>query len=250
MESLTTSQTIGTSHSTLRRQPTIIPAMSETSNRQISSVALVTEQRRRVRDLAGFLKSHKVPTEYNDRTQSFVGRIATQDISQDLDIRFAEFRRNFRLKRVDLRVSEPEEGTGAIVTPWFEYRVTVTHSEEDAGEAVWRQQVTDFRDTEQLFSSAFATVFGNLFDTVEFEPPEPIDMEAFIDSIENREDDDISIEYDRTAVWCQLMTDAVPGQLYVESDRVALVTQQPQLPARLLEAFINFRACLAGIECF
>ena len=220
------------------------------SNRQISSVALVTEQRRRVRDLSGFLKSHKVPTEYNDRTQSFVGRIATLDISDDLDIRFAEFRRHFRLKRVDLRVSEPDEGTGAIATPWFEYRVTVTHSEEDAGEAIWRQQVTEFRDTERLFSSEFATVFGNLFDTVEFEPPEPIDMEAFIDSLENREGDDIKVEYDRTATWCQLMTEAVPGQLYVESDRVALVTQQPQLPAQLVEAFINFRECLTGIECF
>ena len=220
------------------------------SNRQISSVALVTEQRRRVRDLSGFLKSHKVPTEYNDRTQSFVGRIATLDISDDLDIRFAEFRRHFRLKRVDLRVSEPDEGTGAIATPWFEYRVTVTHSEEDAGEAIWRQQVTEFRDTERLFSSEFATVFGNLFDTVEFEPPEPIDMEAFIDSLENREGDDIKVEYDRTATWCQLMTEAVPGQLYVESDRVALVTQQAQLPAQLVEAFINFRECLTGIECF
>jgi hypothetical protein len=224
--------------------------MTEPTNRQISSVALVAEQRRRVRDLSGFQKSHKVPTEYNERTQSFVGRIATRDISDDLDVRFAEFRRHFRLKRVDLRVSEPDEGTGAIVTPWFEYRVTVTHSEDDSGEAIWRQQVTEFRDTERLFSTEFANVFGSMFDTVEFEPPEPIDMEAFIDSIEAREGNDIAVEYDRTATWCQLTTVAVPGQLYVESDRVSLVTQQPQLPARLVEAFINFRECLAGIECF
>ncbi len=225
--------------------------MAENGDRQISNVALVRELRHRVRDLSGFQKkNHKVPTDINDRTQSFVGRCAYQEISDDLDARFSEFRKHLKFKRVDLKVSEPDNGCGLISTPYFDYRVTVTQSEDDATETVWRQQVSDFRGPEALLSSEFATVFGSLFDTVEFEPPEPIDMERFIDHMESQQDGEIEIEFDRTATWCELTTNSIPGQLTVTSERISLTTNQPDLPARLLEAFFEFRSCLRGIECF
>ncbi|MEQ9409080.1 MAG: hypothetical protein RIK87_15195 [Fuerstiella sp.] len=219
-------------------------------NHQIREVALVREQRQRVRDLSGFRSSHKVPAETSERTQAFVGRIADSDISDDLDARFSEFRRHFGFKRRDLRVSEPENGTGAIATPWFEYRVTVTQATDDSSEAVWRRQVSDFRQPEPLLSSEFATAFGKLFDTVEFEPPEPLDIEDFIDRLEARHDPALSLDYDRTATWCQLTSSDIPGLLNICSDRIALRTMQPDLPARLLESFFLFRSCLKGIECF
>ena len=225
--------------------------MTSRDYHQIAHVALVSEQRSRVCDLAGFKKkTHQVPSEVTDRAQSFVGRIAARDIGNDLDARFAEFRQHFQFKRVELRVSDPENGCGMISTPWFDYRVTVTLSPDDASEAVWRRQVTDFRHPEPLLSPEFATVFGNLFNTVEFEPPEPIDVEDFIDAMEDRSDTSMQIDYDRTATWCQLSIESLPGQLKVENDRVAFVTSQPQLPAQLLDAFFRYREQLKGIECF
>ncbi|MEZ6130617.1 MAG: hypothetical protein R3C59_18170 [Planctomycetaceae bacterium] len=213
-------------------------------------MALVSEQRGRVRDLAGFRRSHQVPDECNDRTQSFIAKIAACDISDDLDMRFTEFRRHLKFKRIELKVTEPENGFGAISTPWFDYRITVTHCAEDVTEAIWRRQVTDFRNTSALLSSEFASVFGRLFNTVEFQCPESIDMEAFIDQMEDRNDPDLSVDYDRSSTWCSLTTSRIPGELSVQSDRIALITQQPQLPARLLEAFFQFREQLVGIEGF
>ena len=225
--------------------------MSAPEHGSIRNVALVSEQRSRVRDLSGFRKkNHQVPDECNDRTQAFVGKIAAAEIGDDLDTRFAEFRKYFRFKRVDLKVSAPENGFGAISTPWFDYRIAVTHAADDATEAIWRRQVTEFRETSSLLSSEFAAVFGKLFNTVEFQPPEPIDMESFIDSIEGREDDDIGIDYDRTATWCRLTMQKIPGELSVETDCVALITHQPQLPAKLLEAYFSFRNQLTGLEGF
>ena len=226
------------------------PCMQSPVEHRVTNVALVSEQRRRVRDLRGFGKAHSVPFANTDRTQSFVGRIASKEISEDLDTRFDEFRKNFRVKRSDLIVSEPENGEGAIGTPWFEYRITVTHDPNEPSEVTWRRQIAHVRDPVPLLSPEFAAVFGTVFDTVEFEPLDPIHMEAFIDSIEERDDESINLEYDRQSTWCELTTAAIPGRLLVESERVAFITNQPQLPARLLNAFFQFRTQLTGLECF
>ena len=224
--------------------------MHSSAEQHVTNVALVSEQRQRVRDLSGFRKAHSVPIANTERTQSFVGRIASNEIGEDLDARFHEFRKNFRFKRSDLVVSEPENGEGAITTPWFEYRITITHDPHTPSEVTWRRQVTQFHDPVPLLSPEFATVFGMVFDTVEFEPAEPIHIEAFIDSIEDGDDDSLNLDYDRQSTWCELTTALIPGRLVVESDRVAFVTHEPQLPARLLNAFFEFRTQLTGLECF
>ncbi|MEO2028719.1 MAG: hypothetical protein ABGZ23_22825, partial [Fuerstiella sp.] len=71
-----------------------------------------------------------------------------------------------------------------------------------------------------------------------------------IDSIEDRDDESISLDYNRQSTWCELATALIPGRLRVESDRVAFVTHEPQLPAKLLSAFFEFRTQLTGLECF
>ena len=225
--------------------------MGEFQTNQVNGLALVREQRHRVRDLSGFKKNlHKVPTEVSERTQVFVGRIAYQEISADLDARFAEFRQHFAFRRSELRVSEPDEGTAAIGTPWFDYRVTMRHSDDDFSETILRQQVTDFREPEALFSSEFATVFGTLFDTVEFDPPDAIHVDEFIDHLEDRADESLRLDYDRTASWCQLKADRIPGELHVTAERISLKTQQPELPSLLLKSFFQFHDCLVRIDWF
>ena len=226
------------------------PLMDSSAEQRVTNVALVSEQRQRVRDLSGFRKAHSVPFANTDRTQSFVGRIAFDEIGEDLEARFHEFRKNFRFKRSELIVAEPQDGEGAITTPWFEYRITITHDPNSPSEVTWRRQITQFHDPVPLLSPEFATVFGTVFDTVEFEPQEPIHIEAFIDSIEDRDDDTIKLEFDRQSTWCELTTVLIPGRLLVETDCVAFVTNEPQLPARLLNAFFQFRTQLTGLECF
>lgn len=225
--------------------------MSATEKNSVLNVALISEQSTLVRTLSGFRKkNHTVPDECNDRTQAFVGKLAFEEIGQDLDSRFTQFRKDLGFKRVDLKVSDPDSGLGAISTPWFDYRITVTQASDDPQTAVLRREVSDFRDTKAMLSSEFATVFGTLFNTLEFEPPEPIDMEAFIDSMEDRSDSDLTVEFDRTATWCQVATQRIPGTLSVQTDCIALITAQPELPARLLEAFFSFRNHLTGIDGF
>ncbi len=223
--------------------------LPEPPPQQLANVTLVREQRTRVRDLAGFRKSHQVPTEVNDHTNSFVGRIAAEDIIQDLDARFADFRKLLKFKRVDLQVTEPEGGVGLISTPWFDYQISAQLAPDDPSEILWRRQVAEFRAPKELFSSAFSTVFGNLFDTVELLPTALIDIAEVIDQIEDKGLSNITLEYDRSATWCHINLEGVAGQMQLTPDRVSLVVAQAQSPTRLLEAFFHARSQFSGIDC-
>ena len=221
------------------------PCLSDLAN-----VTLVREQRSRVRDLKGYRKSHKIPTEVNDHASSFVARIAADDISQDLEARFADFRKLLKFKRIELQVKDPEGGVGIIETPLFDYQVTASLAPDDSAEVLWRREVTAFRKPKELFSSAFSSVFNNLFDMVELIPPSPIDLAEFIDRIENRGASSITLEYDRNTTWCHISLKGISGQMRLTPDRVSLVVAVPQSPIRLLEAFLQVRSHFSGIDCF
>jgi hypothetical protein len=214
------------------------------------NVALVREQRTRVRDLRGFRKSHQLPTEVNDHTNSFVARIAADDISHDLESRFGDFRRLMNFRRVDLLVTEPEGGLGMITTPLFDYSVRAGLNPDDSTEVLWRRQLSEFRKPGHLFSSELSAVFGTTFDTVELVPPVAIDLTHVIDQIEQQSSETIGLEYDRHASWCRITLRGVPGELRLTSDRISLVLAQPLPPSQLLNAFLQVRSKLSGIECF
>jgi hypothetical protein len=147
-------------------------------------------------------------------------------------------------------VTDPDGGVGQITTPWFDYQVIAGIAPDDPSEVLWRRQVTEFRAPQELFSSAFSSVFGNLFDTVELLPPTSIDLAEFIDRIEERALDTITLDYDRNTTWCHVSLKGVMGQLQMTPDRISLVVSQPQSPTRLLEAFFQVRSHFSGIECF
>ncbi len=214
----------------------------------IGSLMLVRQQPGRIRDLKGFRKGHQIPTEVSEHTQSFVGRIAEEDLRQDLDERFEEFRRQLKFKRVDISVTDPTCGAGQISTPWFDYQVSVIHDANDATAVIWRRQLSEFRQIDKLDSPELAAVFGTTFDTVELSPPAAIDIAALIDHIEDEADERISLEYDRQTTWCAVTIRGISGQMKFTSDRIGLVIHQAQAPGKLLESFFKVRSRITEIQ--
>ncbi|MEJ7593278.1 MAG: hypothetical protein WKF77_17175 [Planctomycetaceae bacterium] len=214
----------------------------------IGSLMLVRQQPGRIRDLKGFRKGHQIPTEVSEHTQSFVGRIAEEDLRQDLDERFEEFRRQLKFKRVDISVTDPTCGAGQISTPWFDYQVSVIHDANDATAVIWRRQLSEFRQIDKLDSPELAAVFGTTFDTIELSPPAAIDIAALIDHIEDEADERISLEYDRQTTWCAVTIRGISGQMKFTSDRIGLVIHQAQAPGKLLESFFKVRSRITEIQ--
>lgn len=214
----------------------------------IGSLMLVRQQGGRIRDLKGFRKGHQIPADVSEHTQSFVGRIAEEDLRLDLDERFEEFRRQLKFKRVDISVTDPTSGVGQISTPWFDYHVSVIHDANDATALIWRRQLSEFRQIDKLDSPELAAVFGATFDTVEFAPPAAIDIAALIDHIEDEADERISLEYDRHTTWCAVTIRGIAGQMKFTSERIALVIHQAQAPGKLLDSFFKVRSRISEIQ--
>ena len=213
------------------------------------NLALVGEQRSRVRDLAGFRKLHRVPDEKSERSQAFVWRIAADDIGQDLDRRFADFRGELGLKRIQMKVSEPEGGRGTITTPSFQYQISVDLNCDDPSELVWRRCVSGFTAPEPVLSDSFSATFGTTFDTLEFIPAELIEVDAVIDCIEGQPHSPLESDYDRTATWCRLsVPEQMSSTLLIETGLVSLKSLTPCPPKVLLRSFVTYRELLPAIE--
>ncbi len=213
--------------------------MSSLQRSTLQQVTLVRTRRTRVRDLKGFKRSHQVPAEHNDHTAAFVARIAAEDISGDLDQRFAEFRQRLGFRRVDLAVSDPDAGVGTIQTPWFEYRILATLASDDVTEVEWRWQLSEFPEPDRLNDQGVAQTFSGFFDTVEFLPNEPLDIAEIIDQIEASSPTGITLDYDRHATWCSVIIKGLGATLTMVSDRLSLLVHQPPAPGQLVEAFLK-----------
>ncbi|HAP07723.1 MAG TPA: hypothetical protein DCR20_07835 [Planctomycetaceae bacterium] len=216
--------------------------MPESYAEPVAAVTLVRTRRSRVRDLRGFRKSHQIPEEYNEHTAAFIARIAADDIAEHLEQRFADFRRQLKCRRTDLVVTEPDTGSAAITTPWFEYQIRATLAEDDPTEVAWRWQLAELKAAQQLDSPEIAGLFQGFFDTVEFCPPGSIDIAELIDRLEDVQPAGVVLDYDRQATWCSLQLTKASAVLTVTPDLLSFTIASPPAPAALLNAFLQARS--------
>lgn len=207
-------------------------------------ITLLREQVESIRSLAGFKKTDKLPTVANSYAKSLVAELGSEPIAADVNEVREALRKHFSFKRKDLDSAAPGDGTGSILTPYFVYSVTVTLNPANPAEIIWRRTITDIREPEQVLSPAFESVFPKTFDTVDFQPPQPIDLPAFIDELEDSDDDRIKLNYDPATTWCRLSMPGLLGQVEVTPNRFALLQLSPTSPRMLLEAFFKIQAML------
>jgi hypothetical protein len=177
-----------------------------------------------------------------------VSRIADADIQNDLDEQFRAFRRHLGFRRAEMTVDEPVSGTARIVTPWFDYAITVEQHPDDHQQARSRRVVSEFRRPDKIATAEFSLVFGSSFRTVELDLLTPLPLEEFIDRVEDQQESTVTIDYDRHATWCVIGIENVPGQLHVTADCVSLTALKPVSPDVLLKSFFIFCDRFPGIE--
>jgi len=140
----------------------------------------------KIRDLAGFRKSHGLPERANEWARKFVNRIAQPDLKADVDAMFDRIRETFNYKRKDLEASAERDGFGFIRTPDFEYTVSVEVNPEEPTSVIWRREVGRLAGADFVRSEGFGAVFAESFDRLAFEFAEPVDVAAFVDRLEDK----------------------------------------------------------------
>lgn len=218
-------------------------------NEQWQWLSLVVRDRKDVRSLPGYKKRlHRVPDEVNPHTQAFVAKLGSPQIRADLDLVFKRIRYAFHFKRAELTTSEPERGTGVITTPFFEYRCSVVQDPDKEAQVIWQQQISSIREPSRLLTDEFASVFGEVFDTVAFSPPCPIDVGLVIDRIEELDDARVALDYDRLVTRCEIRMHGTNLRIKVTPDAFCIIHPQPALPRMLVQSMMEVQQALVSFS--
>lgn len=212
----------------------------EMSEAWLPELSLIGTERKRIKSLVGFRQGHRLPEEKSTYTDAFIGRIAEPELQDDLETRFGVLRSEFQFKRREVTKDGPAAGQGALVTPFFEYVVTIAVDAEDVSQYMFERRVTNVSDLGALADGAFDRVFATLLNTVEIPAVVPIDVEAVIDAIEDADPDDLVLDYNADASECRVQPRDTGTQIVITADGLS-VHDVAALPSGLLLTAREFR---------
>jgi hypothetical protein len=213
---------------------------------RMKRVVLRSENIGKVKDLAGYRKSHSPPDRANDWARKYVNRIAAADIKADLDRVFDMVRDEFGYKRKDLDVSAERDGMGFIRTPEFEYTISLEVNPDEPTEVIWRREIGRMAGPEFVRSRPFQAVFGSMFDRLVFEFDVPVNVAEFVDRIEEAPPEGVKVGVASDANAAAITLAGFGGKVMVQPDAVTIFGR-PGAPANLLEQFLTFLRKFAGL---
>lgn len=203
---------------------------------QLLRVRLLHERGLAVRALSGFKKHHRVPDRVTGATETFVSQISSGEIDSDLDKTVESLKAAFDFKRKDVTTRQ-SGGAGSIITPYFDYEITIALNPDDASEVIVRRQVLNIRDPDKVISDEFEEAFSGVFDTLELENGQNIDIDAVVDQIEAIDDERLTVRYDRTSNWCIIEIEGNDSTIEVHPDAFRIVQAHASSPKQLVESF-------------
>jgi hypothetical protein len=201
----------------------------------------------RVKDLAGYRKSHSLPDRANEWARKFVNRLAAADIKADLDRTYDAIRETFGYKRKEIEASAGRDGTGFIRTPDFEYTVSVAVNPDDPTEVIWRREVGRIPGPAFVRTEEFAAVFGPVFDTLVFEFAVPIDVASFVDRMEDQPPEGVSLSVASGSDEAEVKLAGFTGRVTVTRESV-VIEGRSGATAGLLDRFLSFLGQFEGME--
>jgi len=202
-----------------------------------------------VKSLRGFRKGvHHVPQYASSSAHGFIHSIAEDELREDVDEVFRALRTHFKFKRKDLTLSPPEDGGASILTPDFDYHVSVRLDEDDLSQVVWCREVSNVRAPDVIESDSFNDVFDDKFDTIELRFDGVVDIEELITRMEDVLPDDVSLDYGTDDSYCELVPEHASYRIRIESKTLSVVRDHRTSPRQLLLDFQGFQKLLSGRE--
>jgi hypothetical protein len=211
------------------------------AGQQLERVVLWSQARGRVKELAGFQKTHHVPDRVRPATTRFTAAIARGDIQADLEAVYSAVREHLGYKRKDILLTPPTEGSGALRTPEFDYLVSVALAVDDPAAVVWRREVTNLRTLDVLRRATFQAAFGNAFQALSLEYATPLEVERLIDRLEDEKPVGVRFRSAADGSWCDVDLAGFPGTVRVEGIRLDIVGRRIGAANTLWAAFEAFQ---------
>lgn len=165
---------------------------------------LVSIESKLVKLLDGFGDSHTVPKDANSTTKRFVQGCAIPNIEQELEQMWQACRKKFGYKRNDNLGQSVSDGMGTLLVPDFKFTIEVNQDEVDPKYAIIRRCVDELSDPTLLLDPKFNDIFAGKFDIIEADFSKKQSIENVIDTIENLQSEEISVEYPSDCSYCTI----------------------------------------------
>lgn len=209
-------------------------------NERIRYVSFVHKRLESIERLPGFHKQrHRLPDRITSQSQEFVGRLGASLVREDLDNVFTALKEAFHFKRTEMQSEEWQEGGGSILTPYFRYTSAVMQHTTEPGDAIWRRDISEISSIKQLVSGPFGAAFDGVFDTVEFLPHIPINLELLIDRIEEMNDSRVELDYDRQITCCRVAIRGNNCKIHVTKSELLIIHPQPTSTQTLVQSLLT-----------
>lgn len=201
----------------------------------------VEQRRESVKQLPGFQKHHRVPTSASASDTSFVASLAEPLLDKDLQETFSSLRKSFGLKRKEIRVDGPFEGSGIIETPYFCYRIEVAIDPDSPSRVIFTRSIFDITEPARVVAPPFEEVFQKRFSLMVLDTSTPLDLETIVDAIEDADSDQVSIDYDKDLTWCRIQVVNSAATVVVEAKSIRVESARETTPQQLLESFVEIQ---------
>ncbi len=194
-----------------------------------------------MKDLPNVQKGQKLPTDASPYAQKWLSRVAENDLKQDVENLYNGVREELGFKRKELEAGTTEDGYGYIRTPNFDYSLAIQIDPDDVSMVIWRREVGHFTDASVLRSPGFRKVFGSHLDELTFDFLSPLDVEALVDQIEDRNPKGVKVRVAGDGSSCEITIAGFKGMLKVDRKRIIISAGAGANPESLLEQFFRFQ---------
>jgi hypothetical protein len=213
-----------------------LPTLSENTVRRM---VLSGRDQMKVKSLAGFQKGYSIPEQANTSAKRFVVRIAEADLRQEIEGIYHRLQEQFKFKRKDLEARVETDGFGFIRTPHFDYGVQIELSVEDPAWVTITRSITRIVQIELVQSPAFSICFGPIFDRLQIDFVKPVDVESFLDALEEHPIPGMHLRSGIDSQSVELTLDGFVGTLKIVPEGLQL-TGPSAGPSSLLSLLIGF----------
>ena len=206
---------------------------------RLKRVVFRTESGGRVKDISGFRKGYQLPESATPSARKFIAKCATDDLREDINRVYESAREHLGYKRKDIDTSMDAEGSGTLRTPDFEYTIRLTLDKESPSQVTWRREVGGFADPGFLRGPGFRSLFGNLFDQLVFVFDQPVDVEAWIDRLEDHPLPGVKLSIESDGSACEIALAGSAGRMRIDRKELT-VRGRGHDSAGLLDQFLTF----------
>lgn len=208
---------------------------------KVDAVRLVNERIELIKQISGFAKHHRVPTTSSASDHRFLAELTQRDVDDDLQDVFTRLRTSYGLKRKEISVDGPSDGSGVITTPFFHYEIHVCQHQDDPSQVVWRRLITEISEPARVFAGPFEEVFGKRFTVLEISTDDSLPLESIVDHIEETELDLVKVDYDKDLTWCEIQFGDTDVSALVRDDSIRVICRKEVSPQELLESFLRIQ---------